>query len=153
MIYKTEILSLLMKSSVLLISMEQTLDDVFRKLGYSLLGQNQVTGLLRWNVRCYELLMCCRFECWNCFNSNQMCTIVELLLVWNYCKLWCGNHVSRLASLIESVAFMLYNASSSSCVECMTKNTMAMILERGIQALLEVQAILSSWHDLILTIN
>jgi len=30
---------------------------------------------------------------------------------------------------------------------------MAMILERGIQALLEVQAILSSWHDLILTIN
>jgi hypothetical protein len=80
-----------------------------------------------------------------------MCPIEELLLVWNNYKLWCGNHVSRLASLIESMDFMLYNASSSSRVECMTKNTMAMILERGIQALLEVQAILSSWHDLILT--
>lgn len=46
---KTEIFSL-MKSSVLIISMEQTDDDVFvrfRKLGYSLLGQNQVTDLLR----------------------------------------------------------------------------------------------------------
>lgn len=55
-----------MKSSVLLMSMEQTHDDVFvrvRKLGLLTVGTKASNWLVEVKCKCYELFMCCRFEC------------------------------------------------------------------------------------------
>lgn len=82
-----------------------------------------------------------------------MCSVVELLVVWNFGKLWCGNHVSRLALLIDCGLRLVQHSLIITRSRYDQEYHGHDFRKEGYKPCWKVQAILRSWHDPILTIN